>query len=58
MGTHTVTASYGGDATHAASNSSAFPQIVLAAAVPALGLPAAALLAAMLALVGLRLARA
>ncbi len=57
VGTHTVHASYSGDSTHAASTSAAFPQIVLAAAVPALGWPAAVLFAVLLALAGLRLLR-
>jgi hypothetical protein len=57
VGTHTVTASYSGDATHASSTSAAFPQIVLAAAVPALGLPAVALLGLLLAVAGARLVR-
>jgi hypothetical protein len=57
VGTHTVTASYSGDATHASGTSSAFPQIVLAAAVPALGLPALVVLAVLLAAAGMRVAR-
>jgi hypothetical protein len=57
VGTHTVVASYSGDGTHAASTSSAFPQIVLATAVPALGWPAAALLMILLAAAGTRLLR-
>ena len=58
IGTHTITASYSGDGTHATSTSSVFPQIVLAVStIPALGLPGAALLALLLAIGGFRLAR-